>query len=166
MLAFLWCGLLSLSLFLAILRYNWHITSCKFKVANMLIWYMYISWNHSKMVFFEFLFIFLILILFYFLTLQYCIGFAIYQNESSTGIHVFPILNPPPSSLPIPSLWVVFYLSTLHMPVHFIPTDDEIYLYKPYSHVFLLTHHYFISCSCIPLDLTVPCLGDLYPFCY
>ena len=46
-------------------------------------------------------------ILFYSLTLQYCIGFAIYQNESSTGIHVLPILNPPPSSLPVPSLWVV-----------------------------------------------------------
>ena len=29
-------------------------------------------------------------ILFYFLTLQYCIGFAINQNESATGIHVFP----------------------------------------------------------------------------
>jgi len=35
---------------------------------------------------------FLFLILFY-LTLQYCIGFAIYQNESATGIHVFPILK-------------------------------------------------------------------------
>ena len=45
--------------------------------------------------------------LFYFLSLQYCIGFAIYQNESATGIYVFPILNPYPSSLPIPSLWVI-----------------------------------------------------------
>ena len=47
-----------------------------------------------------------VILFFFYLNLQYCIGFAIYQNESATGIHMFPILNPPPSSLlpscPIP----------------------------------------------------------------
>ena len=42
-----------------------------------------------------------------FLNFTNCISFAKYQIESATGIHMFPFLNPPPSSLPIPSLWVV-----------------------------------------------------------
>ena len=45
----------------------------------------------------NFYFFIIFLYLFYFLTLQYCIGFAIYQHKYATGIHVFPILNPPPS---------------------------------------------------------------------
>ena len=34
------------------IRYNWHITLCKFKMYNVMIWYLFILWNdyYSKLV--------------------------------------------------------------------------------------------------------------------
>ena len=64
------------------------------------------------------------------ITLQYCIGFAIHQYESATGIHMFPILNPPPHYLPILSLWFV----SVHQPqasciLHRAWTGDSLHIW-------------------------------------
>ena len=112
---------------------------------------------------------------FFFLTLQYCIGFAIYQNESATGIHVFPILNPPPSSHPSlyhpsglsqctspehpvsciePGLAIHFTYNNIHVSMPFSqiippspsPTESKRLFYKSVS-LLLFTYrvHYYLS---------------------
>ena len=103
---------------------------------------IYISILSEKQLAFIFLF------LFYFLTLQYCIGFAIYQNESATDIHVFPILDPPPSSLPIPSLWVI----PVHQPqassiVHQTWTGDSFHTWYYTCFNAILPNHPTLSLS-------------------
>ena len=91
------------------------------------------------------------IIIFYFLTLQYCIGFAIYQNESATGIRVFPILNPPLSSLPTPSLWVI----PVHQPeassiMHRTWTGDSFHIWYYTCFNAILPNH-----PTLPLSLRV-----------
>ena len=82
------------------------------------------------------------------ITLQYCIGFAIHQHESATGIHVFPILNPPPFSLPVPSLWVV----SVHQPhassiMHQTWTGDSFHIWYYTCFKAILPNHPTLALS-------------------
>ena len=103
-------------------------------------------WLHSHMLFFfKFKFIYFNWRL---ITLQYCIGFAIHQHGSTRGVHVFPILNPPPTSLPIPSLWVIpVHRSLASCILHWIWTGDSFLIWYYTCFNAILPNHPTLSLS-------------------
>ena len=66
-----------------------------------------------------------------FLTLQYCIGFAIYQNESATGIHVAFIIF---------LLYYIYYIFNFD----FLYSSFQ-YSVKSMSEIFILDSTLFLS---------------------
>ena len=123
--------------------YGWFMLRFDRKQQNS-VKQLYSIKNQLKFIFLIFIFF---MCVFFFLTLQYCIGFTIYPNESTTGIHVFPILNPP-SSLPIPPLWVV----PVHQPqassiVHRTWTGDLFHIWYYTCFNAILPNHPTLSLS-------------------
>ena len=91
------------------------------------------------------------------ITSQYYIGLAIHWHESATGAHVFPILNPPPTSLPIPSVWVI----PVHQPwasciMHWTWTDDLFHIWYYTCFSAILPNHPTLALSHSPKDCSIP----------
>ena len=102
-------------------------------------------------------------VLFIYFTLQYFIGFAIHWHESAMGVHVFPILNLPPTSFPVPSLWVI----PVHQPqassiLHRTWTGDSFLIWYYTCFNAILPNHPLLPLPQSPKDCSI----HLCLFCY
>ena len=125
-------------------------------------------------------------IIFFFFTLQYCIGFAIHQHESATGVHVFLILNPLPPASPYypsgssqctspkypvscikPGLAIRFIYDIVHVSLPFSqiippspsPTESKRLFYTPVSLLLSRIQGYRYHLSKFHIYALVYCIG-------
>ena len=122
-----------------------YVCQLSFKLYICILFVLCIWYTSWQTIFLKFKFIYFNWRL---ITLQYCIGFAIHQQESARGIHVFPILNASPFSLPVPSLWVV----SVHQPrassiMHWTWTGDSFLIWYYTCFNAILPNHPTISLS-------------------
>ena len=125
------------------------------------------------------------------ITLQYCIGFAIHQHESTTGIHVFPTLNPPPSPYhpsgssqctnpkhPVscikPGLAICFTYDNIHVSMPFsqtippstFPTESKRLFYTSVSLLLSRIQGYCYYLSKFNIYALVYCIGVFFFLAY
>ena len=118
------------------------------------------------------------------ITLQYCIGSATHQHASAMDVHVFPILNPPPTFLPVSSLRVIpvhqpqgsciklglaihFIYDILHVSMPFFqifppspsPTESKRLFYTSVSLLLSLIQDYCYHLSKFHIYVLVYCIG-------
>ena len=113
------------------------INACINAYATVFITY----WENIWLTYFFFILKFLFLLYF---ALQYCIGFAIHWHESATGVHEFPILNPPSNlpphiislghpSAPAPSILYPVSCIEPRLAIRFL--HDNIHVSMPFSQI-------------------------------
>ena len=132
--------------------YSWLIFSFKFK-------FIYFNWR--------------------LITLQYCIGPATQHYESATGVHVFPILNTPPTYLRVipvhqpqgfciePGLVICFLYDIIHVSMPFpqiispssSPTESKRLFYTSVSLLLSRIQGYCYHLSKFHIYVLVYCIG-------